>query len=117
MLPERYPRYDYALFRIVIGLRFILHAPRIVGDARPVPEVPRREAAAIIELVGGALIMVGLFVRPAAFIASGQMAVAYFMLHAPRGFWPNQNGGELAALYCFAFLYMATRDAGAWSAD
>ena len=73
--------------------------------------------AGIIELVGGLLITVGLMTGYAAFIASGQMAAAYFMAHFPRGFWPIQNGGELAVLYCFVFLYIASRGVGVWSID
>jgi putative oxidoreductase len=73
--------------------------------------------AGLIELVGGALVLVGLFTRSAAFILSGQMAVAYFMAHAPKGFFPLLNQGELAALYCFVFLYLAAAGGGAWSVD
>ena len=73
--------------------------------------------AGLIELVGGALVLVGLFTRPVAFILSGQMAVAYFMAHAPQGFFPLLNQGELAALYCFVFLYLAAAGGGAWSVD
>ncbi len=73
--------------------------------------------AGIIEVVGGALIAVGLFTSPVAFIASGEMAVAYFQAHAPRGFWPITNGGELAALYCFVFLYFAACGSGKLSID
>ena len=70
-----------------------------------------------LELVGGALIVVGLFTRPVAFILSGMMAVAYFMVHAPQGFYPLLNGGELAAMYCFAFLYLSAAGGGPWSLD
>jgi putative oxidoreductase len=73
--------------------------------------------AGVIEVVAGALIAVGLFTTPAAFIASGQMAVAYFIGHFPMDFWPIRNDGLEAVLYCFVFLYMATRDSGMWSAD
>ena len=73
--------------------------------------------AAVLELGGGALLLIGLFTRPVAFVLSGFTAVAYFMQHAPRGFWPIANGGELAVLYCFVFLYMAAAGGGAWSAD
>jgi putative oxidoreductase len=74
-------------------------------------------AAGMIELVGGVLIVIGLFTRPAAFVASGTMAFAYFLAHLPRGFFPLQNGGELAALYCFVFLFLAAAGGGAWSVD
>ena len=70
-----------------------------------------------IELVGGALVMVGLFTRWAAFICSGTMAVAYWLAHGLNALFPIQNGGELAALYCFAFLFIAANGSGAWSVD
>jgi putative oxidoreductase len=73
--------------------------------------------AGVIELVGGILIAIGLLAGLAAFIASGEMAAAYFLAHAPRGTWPIQNQGELAVLYCFAFLYIAARGAGMFSID
>lgn len=74
-------------------------------------------AAGIIELVCGILLVIGLFTRPAAFIASGMCAVAYFLAHAPQGFYPILNGGELAALYAFTFLYLSAAGAGPWSVD
>jgi len=74
-------------------------------------------AAGIFELVGGALIVIGLFTRPAAFVLSGMTAVAYWLVHAPQSFFPLINGGELAALYCFVFLYLACAGAGPWSVD
>lgn len=73
--------------------------------------------AGVLEFFGGLLLWIGLFTRPVAFILSGQMAVAYFMVHAPQGFFPLQNKGELAVLYCFVFLYLAAAGAGAWSVD
>ncbi len=73
--------------------------------------------AGILELVGGVLLALGLFTRPVAFILSGQMAVAYFMVHAPQNFYPILNGGELAALYSFVFLYLAAAGGGSWSLD
>ncbi len=74
-------------------------------------------AAGALELVGGVLLVIGLFTRPTALILSGTMAVAYFYAHAPQGFFPILNGGELAALYCFVFLYLAGAGAGAFSLD
>ncbi len=74
-------------------------------------------AAGLIELVGGILLVFGLFTRPVAFILSGTMAVAYFYAHFPKGFFPLLNGGELAALYCFVFLFVAAAGGGAWSVD
>ena len=73
--------------------------------------------AGILEFFGGLLLLIGLFSRPVAFLLSGQMAVAYFMAHAPQGFWPLLNKGELAVMYCFVFLYIATRGSGVWSVD
>ena len=73
--------------------------------------------AGIIEIVGGILLLLGLFTRPVAFIMSGEMAFAYFMAHAPRGFFPILNQGELAILYCFVFLYLAAAGGGPWSLD
>lgn len=74
-------------------------------------------AAGLLELIGGSLLVIGLFTRPVAFILSGMTAVAYFYAHAPRGFFPLLNGGELAALYCFVFLYIAAAGGGSWSVD
>ncbi len=74
-------------------------------------------AAGFLEVFGGALLLVGLFTRPTAFVLSGLMAFAYFIAHAPRGFWPYANGGELAAVYAFLFLYLAFAGGGEWSLD
>lgn len=120
MLPPRYTPQTYALVRIVFGWLFLFHGLQKLfglfgGTAAELASLGG--AAGVIELVGGTLIMAGLFTRPAAFIASGQMAVAYFLSHQPRGAWPIENGGELAALYSFAFLYIAARGAGEWSLD
>jgi putative oxidoreductase len=71
----------------------------------------------VLEFFGGALLFIGLFTRPVAFLLSGMMAVAYFQVHAPGGFWPLQNKGELAVLYCFIYLYIAAAGGGAWSVD
>ncbi len=71
----------------------------------------------LIEFVGGLLVLIGLFTRPAAFILSGTMAVAYWMVHGTQGFWPIANGGELAVVYCFVFLYLAAAGGGPWSVD
>ena len=74
-------------------------------------------AAGVLELIGGVLIVIGLFTRPVAFVLSGMLAVAYFYAHAPQGFFPLLNGGELAILYCFVFLFLAAAGGGAWSVD
>ncbi len=123
MIPERYAPQVYALFRIVVGFLFLFHGAQKVlglfggmgGATAPMMSMPW--IAGVIELVGGILVMIGLFTRVAAFICSGEMAAAYFMVHQPQGAWPIQNQGELAALYCFVFLYIAARGAGIWSAD
>lgn len=120
-----YSSYIYAVMRIVVGLLFACHgAQKLLGalggvDRRggSVPLFSLFGLAGIIELVGGLLIVVGLMTGYAAFVASGEMAGAYFTAHVPRGFWPIQNTGELAVLYCFVFLYIASRGAGVWSID
>ena len=83
----------------------------------PWPLNPMSTAAAGIEVVGGALIVLGLFTRPTAFICSGMAAVGYWMVHGTKGFFPIANGGELIALYCFIFLFIAAHGAGIWSLD
>lgn len=116
----RYSSVIYALLRIVAGFLFSLHGVQKLFGAlggQSVELMSQRGVAGIIELVGGVLIAIGLFTSPVAFIASGEMAVAYFQAHLPRGFWPIQNGGELAALYCFLFLYFAAVGSGKWSVD
>jgi putative oxidoreductase len=116
----RFSPQTYALVRIVAGLLFLTHGvQKLFGmfGMQPVPLASLIGAAGIIELVCGALMMVGLFGSIAAFIASGEMAAAYFMAHFPRGFWPIVNQGELAALYCFLFLHIAATGSGIWSLD
>ena len=117
----RYSPYIYALLRIVAGFLFFQHGlPKLFGgfgSSGPFPLMSQMGLAGVIEVVGGALIALGLFTSPVAFIASGEMAVAYFQAHAPRGLWPIMNGGELAALYCFVFLYFAAMGSGKWSLD
>lgn len=117
----RYREYVYPLLRIAAGLLFCLHGlPKLLGGwgrAAPAEFMTQIWWAGVIEVVGGALIMIGLFTSPVAFIASGEMAVAYFQAHAPRGIWPLTNGGELAALYCFVFLYFSAAGSGALSVD
>jgi putative oxidoreductase len=117
----RYSSHIYALLRIAAGFLFFQHGlPKLFGGfgrTAPVELMSQMGLAGIIEVVGGVLIAIGLFTSPVAFIASGEMAVAYFQAHAPRGFWPITNGGELAALYCFVFLYFAAVGSGKWSVD
>jgi putative oxidoreductase len=110
----------YAALRIVTGLLFAVHGAQklfgVLGGSQAAM-FSQFWAAGIIELVCGLLVAVGLWTSLAALIGSGEMAVAYFQAHAPRGLWPVQNGGELSVLYCFVFLYIATRGAGPWSID
>lgn len=111
----------YALMRIVVGFLFLWHgAQKLFGIPIAIPgEVPAfiTYVAGPIELIGGTLIMIGLFTRWAAFITSGQMAVAYWMVHGTKALLPIQNNGELAVLYCFVFLFISTQGGGIWSID
>jgi len=110
----------YALMRVVVGLLFACHGAQklfgVLGGQSQLSS-PMVVAAAIIEFVGGGLVALGLWAGFAAFLASGEMAVAYFMVHASGGFWPIVNQGELAVLYCFVFLYVASRGSGRLSLD
>ena len=112
-----------SILRIFAGLELLQHG---TGKWLGVPVVPAfanasatslSGIAGMIELVGGVLFVLGLFTRPVAFILSGMCAAAYFIAHAPRGFYPILNGGELAALYCFVFLYFVFAGPGSWSLD
>lgn len=113
--------YLYAVLRIVAGFLFAQHGTQKLfgfpGDKDPVELFSLMGLAGVIEFVGGLLIAIGLWASIAAFIASGQMAVAYFMAHAPQGPLPILNGGETAVLFCFLFLYIAARGSGVWSLD
>lgn len=117
----KFSPYCYALLRIVAGMMFAIHGSMKVlgwpGNKGAMPLASLAGAAGIIELVCGVLIMIGFLASYAAFIASGEMAYAYFSVHASGGFWPPLNGGEPAVLYCFLFLYIATRGSGVWSVD
>lgn len=112
-----------SVLRIVTALLFMEHgAQKLFGflatqPGAPAPLFSMIGFAGVLEFFGGLLLLLGLFTRPVAFILSGQMAVAYFMVHAPQGFFPLQNKGELAVLYCFVFLYLAAAGAGTWSID
>jgi len=116
---DRYRDPIYALTRIVVGLLFAMHGAQKLfgwfGGAPGEMPAPLLYAAGIIELGGGTLIAVGVSTRWAAFLCSGTMAVAYFMVHQPMGLLPIQNRGELAALYCWIFLLIASRGDGIWS--
>ncbi len=117
----RYSTYIYSIYRIVFGFLFMMWGTQKLFGWPP----PKQAGAAvgiffvagIIELVCGFLIMIGFFAGLAAFLASGEMAVAYFWQHQPLGAFPIMNGGEIAVLYCFAFLYIASRGSGVWSVD
>ena len=121
-LPVWAPRV-LSMLRIIAALLFMEHglmkafhfpAPQ-PGAPDPLP--PMLLAAAWLEIIGGTLVLLGLFTRPAAFVLSGQMAFAYFLVHAPQGFYPATNMGEPAILYCFLFLYLAFAGPGEWSVD
>ena len=113
---KQYENQTYALLRIVSGFAFLSHgASKLINFG----ELPARMAyvAMPIELVGGALIMIGLLTRWAAFVASGTMAAAYWMAHGTNALFPIANGGEIAILFCFTFLYIAANGSGIWSVD
>ena len=109
-----------SILRIVVAALFLqhgtakfLHVPH-VAQLDNVPLMSLAGAGGVLEIVGGLLLLVGLFTRPVAFLLSGEMAVAYFIAHAPRGALPILNGGELAVVYCFVFLYFAVAGGGPW---
>jgi putative oxidoreductase len=110
-----------ALLRIIAALLFIAHGTsKLFGWPSAGMQPPLMSLfglAAIIEAVGGILLVLGLFTRPVAFILAGEMAVAYFMAHSPKDFFPINNGGEAAVLFCFVFLYLVFSGPGAWSLD
>ena len=120
---SRYQPQLLGLLRIVAGLLFLAHGlVKLFGfppGAMPGPQDPLTllGIAGIIELATGTLITLGLFTRPAAFIAAGEMAVAYWMMHAPRSFYPVANQGDAAILFCFVFLYLAAAGPGAFSLE
>ena len=119
--PSSFSSYVLSLVRIIVGLLFLEH-----GTAKYLgfPSLPRSAEAlsmsgvgGLLELIGGALMVLGLFTRPVAFLLCGEMAVAYFYAHFPRNFFPLINGGDAAVLYCFVFLYVMFAGAGPWSVD
>jgi putative oxidoreductase len=119
--PGKFSPYFFALLRIVSGLMFAMHGCQKLlawpGDKPAVEIASLMGVAGIIELVGGILIAVGFLASWAAFLASGEMAVAYFKVHAPNAPLPILNQGELAVVYCFLFLYIAAHGSGIWSID
>ena len=111
-----------SVLRIMTALLFLEHGTqKLLGfpaAANPGPALfSLLGVQGLLELIGGSLLLVGLFTRPVAFILAGDMAVAYFMAHAPRAFFPTLNGGDAAILYCFTFLYLAVAGGGVWSLD
>jgi putative oxidoreductase len=113
-----------SVLRIVAALTFITHGTqKLFGfPAGPEPRPPvellsQMGLAGVLETFGGTLLLLGLFTRPVAFVLAGEMAVAYFMAHLPRGVWPLLNGGEPAVLFCFIYLYLAAAGGGEWALD
>ena len=122
MLNDRYSGQALSLLRIVAALLFLLHGTSKLFGFPPSP-MPAPEPGsllwlgALLEMVGGSLLLVGFFSRPIAFILSGEMAVAYFMFHAPKSLYPSVNEGDAAILFCFVFLYIALAGPGPWAVD
>lgn len=119
----RWSPYLLSILRIVAALLFMEHGGQKLFGIPPsaqggtVSLLSLMGVAGILEIFGGLLLLLGLFTRPVAFLLSGEMAVAYFMVHAPQGFWPLLSRGEVAVLYCFVFLYLAVAGGGPWSVD
>jgi putative oxidoreductase len=120
----RYTEHTYALVRIVVPLLYFCHGAQKLfgafggmGGHSVWGGPPLFIAAGLIEVPAGILIALGWFTTPVAFVASGEMAVAYFTQHLPRGLWPIENHGELPVLFCFVFLFIAARGPGIWSLD
>jgi putative oxidoreductase len=113
--------YLLSVLRIITAFLFMEHGTmKLFGYPAPMGEIPLFSLmglAGVLEVFGGFLILIGLFTQPVAFILSGEMAFAYFMAHAPQGFWPVLNHGEAAVLYCFLYLYLAAVGGGPWSVD
>ena len=123
ILLVEYAPYVLSVLRVIAGFLFLQHGaqklfafPKAPPGGKP-PVASLYGVAGILEFVGGTLIMIGLLTRPVAFILSGQMATAYFMVHAPQGFWPTKNEGETAVFFCFLFLYFVFAGPGPWSLD
>ncbi len=118
--PGRFAEVLFALMRLFVGLMYATHgAQKLFGfpAGHPVTGKPLMMVAGIIEFSAGLLVAFGLLTRIAAFVAAGEMAAAYFMVHAKGGFWPILNKGELAVAYCFVFLFIAAHGAGRYSLD
>jgi putative oxidoreductase len=119
-IPASWQPIAQSVMRMVVGFTFSCHGLQklfgLLGGHR-VEYLSLLGAAGVLETFGGLLILLGLFTRPVAFVLCGEMATAYFMRHAPRSVWPIANGGELAVLYCFLFLYFLSAGPGPWSLD
>jgi putative oxidoreductase len=123
-IPARWAPYLLSVLRIVVAFLYIAHGtqklfgfPMGEPPRPPVPLMSLLGAASVIETFGGLLMLLGLFTQPVAFILAGEMAFAYFISHAPRGFWPLLNRGEPPVFFCFTWLYFAAAGAGPWSLD
>jgi putative oxidoreductase len=120
-IAAKYEKAAHGMMRIVVGFLFMTHGGQKLfawfGADQSAELISRFGVAGVLEFFGGLMIALGLFTRPVALILSGQMAVAYFWMHLPRGFWPWANGGELATIYSFVFLFLAAAGAGSFSVD
>ena len=120
-IAAKYEKVAHGMLRIVVGFLFMTHGGQKLfawfGAEQSAELMSRFGVAGVLEFFGGLMIALGLFTRPVAIILSGQMAVAYFWMHLPRGFWPWANGGELATIYSFMFLFLAAAGAGSFSVD
>ena len=105
------------IFMLSGSMKLFAFPAGIPPNGGTVPLMSQMGAGAILEVFGGGLLLLGLFTRPVAFLLAGEMAVAYFQFHFPKGFWPTLNGGVAAALYCFVWLYFSAAGAGPWSLD
>ena len=123
VLPRSFAPALLSVLRIMTGLLFLEHGTgKILGFPAGLPFIDQMPTGmlyftGLMELIGGALITIGLITRPVAFILSGYIAVGYFMVHFPMSFFPAKNGGDAAVLYCFVFLYLAAAGAGPWAID
>jgi len=122
--PAPWPGRMLSIFRIIAGLVFItfgtmkvFNLPPLPPGQPPIPLMSQAGIGGMMEIVGGVLIVLGLFTRPVAFILSGEMAVAYWQFHAPQSMWPSSNMGTPAIMYCFFFLYLVFAGPGPWSLD
>ena len=106
-----------SLFMLAGSMKLFAFPAGIPPNGGTVPLMSQLGLGAVLEVFGGGLLLLGLFTRPVAFLLSGEMAVAYFQFHFPKGYWPNLNGGVPAVLYCFLWLYFSAAGAGPWSLD